>query len=138
MSFFVVYDISTGRNVSSGTVIADPLDAGLAKKKFAAPPRDNEMWDEATLAFVSRPLSRVIPVQDFIDLFTDAEQESLLGHAYASGLSKKQHQIAETAIFRMKLQKTIDLDSVNVIKLAYALEQLGLLVIGRAKEILSG
>lgn len=56
----IVFDAATGRQVSSGTVVADPLPAGLAS--VAIPAADGERlrngtgrWDESTRSVVAVP-----------------------------------------------------------------------------------
>jgi len=58
--WFVVFDSATGRQVSTGSVVADPLPAGLAS--VALSDADGERlrdgtgrWDEATLSVVAVP-----------------------------------------------------------------------------------
>ena len=50
----VVYRESDGAIVSVGTVIADPLPPGLAKKPIAGPPGHVD-WNPATLEWDTRP-----------------------------------------------------------------------------------
>ena len=57
--WYAICRASTGRLESLGTVVADDgyLAAnGLVKIALAKPPDDAEMWDEATRAFVPRPV----------------------------------------------------------------------------------
>lgn len=55
MTWYAIYNKSTGRLVSLGTVITDPLPAHLEAVTLADKPADSEMWDEATKAYVPRP-----------------------------------------------------------------------------------
>ena len=55
MSYFAIHEIATGRLKSMGSVIADPLPAGLTAVDIVNPPLDSEMWDEATKTFIARP-----------------------------------------------------------------------------------
>lgn len=53
MPWFAIYEKATGRLVSTGTVVADPLDPGLEKAALAAAPdfsaRD---WDPVAKALI--------------------------------------------------------------------------------------
>jgi hypothetical protein len=55
MPWFAVYESTTGRLVSVGQQVADPLPAGLTAAQLGQRPADNQMWDTATRAFVARP-----------------------------------------------------------------------------------
>ena len=61
-----VYRVSDGAIVSVGTVIADPLPRGLAKKPIAGPPGHVD-WNPTTLEFDSRPPP--VPDVDRVDEF---------------------------------------------------------------------
>ena len=57
--WYAIYEIDSGRLRSWGSVIADDSTlaaAGLAKFPIPGPPPDDQMWDEATRAFVPRPV----------------------------------------------------------------------------------
>ena len=62
MAWFAVYEKATGRLVSTGTVVADPLDSGLEKVALAAAPNFSaQEWDPAAKALVAKAaaISRV-------------------------------------------------------------------------------
>ncbi len=52
--WFAVYQESDGELVSVGTVLADPLRAGLAIKRISGPP-GREVWNPTTLVFDPLP-----------------------------------------------------------------------------------
>ncbi len=52
--WFAVYQESDGELVSVGTVLADPLRAGLAIKRISGPP-GREVWNTSTLVFDAKP-----------------------------------------------------------------------------------
>jgi hypothetical protein len=52
---FCVFERSTGRAVSFGTVLADPMPVGLDTVAVAQMPDKQMMWDEATRTLVPRP-----------------------------------------------------------------------------------
>lgn len=55
MAWFAVYEKATGRLVSTGTVVADPLDPGLEKAALAAAPDFSAQdWDPAAKALVAK------------------------------------------------------------------------------------
>ena len=56
MTWFAVYEIATGRLLSVGTVVSDPLRPGLAKKELADRPPDDKEWDPVALQFVKKPV----------------------------------------------------------------------------------
>ncbi|MCC6192057.1 MAG: hypothetical protein IT318_23760 [Anaerolineales bacterium] len=71
MAWQALYETATGRLVSVGSVVAEPLPAGLAALALAGPPNvDGEMWDAGTRAFVARPAKVLIDRLD--DLITDS------------------------------------------------------------------
>ncbi len=63
--WFAVYQESDGRLISVGTVVADPLPAGLGKK-LIGPTRDATLiWNESTLVF--DPAVPKLPDVDRVD-----------------------------------------------------------------------
>ena len=55
MSWFAVYEKATGRLVSTGTVVADPLDPGLEKVALsAAPDFSAQDWDPVAKTLVAK------------------------------------------------------------------------------------
>ena len=88
MPVFAVYEQATGRLVSTGDTVADPLPAGLAVKQIAKQPDQDDRWDEATLGLVA------VQHRDRIaDLLADA------GIAGMSAANKRTVQDAVTRIF---------------------------------------
>lgn len=56
MPWYAVYETTTGKLVSLGTVLAQTLPANLTAKDLGLnKPPDLQMWDEATRSFVPRP-----------------------------------------------------------------------------------
>lgn len=60
MSWFLVYETATGRLVSQGTVLADPLPRGLTSVDVGTKPDDSLMWDEASRSMVPRPTRQLV------------------------------------------------------------------------------
>ena len=55
MTWFAIYEKATGRLVSTGTVVADPLDPGLEKVALAAAPEFGAQdWDPTAKALVAK------------------------------------------------------------------------------------
>lgn len=132
-----LYETATGRLLSIGSVVADPLPEGTAVVEYAErPDQTTQVWDEATHDFVQRAsvppsLTRI----DFIRRFTVAERESL-----------KEMLLNGTATQKRKVGAFVDylgydddvylgdqyiIDSVNL------MESAGVLAAGRAAEVLS-
>lgn len=60
-----VYRVSSGELISLGTVIANPLPAGLAVTEIGSgPPNVTQQWDPSTRQFVPRPPPVPGPVDD--------------------------------------------------------------------------
>lgn len=71
MAWFALYKTATGDLLSVGSVIADTLPDGVTLLQLAGQPRDNEMWDAASRAFVVRPAKVLIDRLD--DLLADSD-----------------------------------------------------------------
>jgi hypothetical protein len=68
LPWHAVIDDATGRLVSLGQVVADPLPAGLVAQDLPGRPADSQMWDEATRSFVPRPPKVLVDrIQDLAD-----------------------------------------------------------------------
>ncbi|KKK55825.1 hypothetical protein LCGC14_3070680 [marine sediment metagenome] len=55
MTYFAVYETSTGILRSLGTVLADPMPPQFTVIDIGTSPADNTMWDETTRTFIPRP-----------------------------------------------------------------------------------
>ncbi len=66
--WFAVYRESDGKDISYGTVVADPLRRGLAKKRISGSPR-GEVWNPVTLELEPKPSfpPRVDRVEEVLD-----------------------------------------------------------------------
>lgn len=67
MAWEAIVNEATGRLVSVGTVIADPLPAGLVSISLPSRPPDVDMWDEATRGFIPRPVKVLADRLDDLD-----------------------------------------------------------------------
>lgn len=70
MKWFAVYREFDGELLSLGTVIADPLGRGLAKKLLSEPPARGLLWNPRTLEF--DPVPPRPPEVDRVEEFLDA------------------------------------------------------------------
>ena len=52
----LLVDKATGRLVSQGTVVCDPVPSSLDRIDLANKPDDSTMWDAKTRTFVPRPI----------------------------------------------------------------------------------
>lgn len=69
MPWTALYDTDTGRLVSVGQIVSDPLPAGLTAVTLPDRPQDSEMWDAPSRAFVARPAK--VLVDRLAELLTD-------------------------------------------------------------------
>ena len=83
MSFYVLYD-AAGTLLSSGTVIASPLPAGLTAKDITNPPAPGMVWSPAVLNFIAAPAPRTVAVFAFLSRFTQPERAGILASADAN------------------------------------------------------
>ncbi len=104
--WYAVYEVATGRLVSTGTSIANPLPAGLASKEY----RDNIQspglkWNTTTLDFDVVPIPKSKDMtEEFKRKMTKAERVKLIEAA------KTDPDIAEY-LDRLNTNQVIDLDS---------------------------
>ena len=72
MAYWAVYETATGRLVSQGTRLADPLPAGLTAVDLGTRPADSLMWDSAQRIMVARPAKVLVDrLQDLLDFYPD-------------------------------------------------------------------
>lgn len=125
---FAVYEIATGKLISTGTVLADPLPPGLAFKVANIYPG---IWNPATLLFDPLPtLLRLISRMDFLRRLTSAERQAIKTAA-------KTNQSVDDFLFMFEntTDLMVNLDSQELIDgLAYFVAQ-GLLAANRPAEI---
>lgn len=84
MPWFLVYETATGRLVSQGTVLADPLPRGLTSVDVGTKPDDSLMWDASARVFVSRPAKILVDRVD--DIVNDPTITPALGRLNAQQL----------------------------------------------------
>ena len=67
MAWYAVYSSATGRLVSVGQVVADPLAGDWVASLLAGRPGDGEVWDEGARQFVARPAKVLVDrLQDLV------------------------------------------------------------------------
>lgn len=76
MTWFAIYKQANGELVSLGTVVADPLPAGVASKPVGES-RPSGNWNAAALAFEMVLEETLLEPQDFMGLFTVAEETAI-------------------------------------------------------------
>lgn len=123
---YMLYEIATGRPLSQSTAEPQNVSAGRAYKEVSD---FIGTWDESTLEFKPLPEQRVIDKLDFLELFSDAELESIITHSNAK---------VKVFIKKLDLAVTIDLKSDRMITALNGMESLGIIGVGRAAEILNG
>jgi hypothetical protein len=133
MAWFAVYRVSDGALVSVGTVVADPLPAGIASKNVGLA-RPEGLWNPATLNF-DAPIPRkgTLTRRDFWKRFTEAERESL-HNVRLTGTQLRKNKIEA---FLYYIADGVDLDDVYVIATVQGMENFGILAAGRAAVILA-
>jgi hypothetical protein len=75
-----IYDTTTGKLESLGTVLADPLPEGLTAAAIGEQAPEGE-WDASARAFVTRAAAQVWAPQDFMGRFTVAEETAIRARA---------------------------------------------------------
>jgi hypothetical protein len=114
--FYAVYRVSDGELVSVGSVLApdDVLQAkGLAYKPIGeALPPATRAWNKAILDYETVPARKaVLNKADFIDLFTDAEWDALVGYSTGNQGTVAQRRRVGSIVERIRMLGDIDLNS---------------------------
>ena len=135
--FYAVFDKATGRLVSSGSAVAAKLSADLVVKEFADKPRDDQVWDEATLGFKSAPRPTRLRKADFIQRFTLAERRELFGFAHGNTYTAAQQKNLAAFMRYLDFLDQIDLQDAAIVQGVGYLETVGILAAGRAAEVLA-
>ena len=125
MTWFAVYETTGGRLRSLGTVIADPLPAGLSSKDVGETQPDG-VWNESTLDFDPRPVKRVFSPRQLAERFTKGERIAFRTSA---------NQNVQDVFFLMFLEGDVDLDNAIISQGLALLETVGILATGRVDEI---
>lgn len=130
-TWYAIYATATGELVSIGTVVADPLPAGMAAKALAGDPAGKQ-WNSTTLVFDAvSPLPPSWTNYQFIKLLTMAERIAVREFAKTDAIA---------ADFMDLLDKSGEVLRANPDVLAGLnyLVSAGKLASGRPMEILNG
>lgn len=130
--WYAVHDES-GRLLSVGTTLADPLPDGLTAVVLAGEPDlASQQWDEAARDFVSRPQARVMDPYEWWRRFTLSEEAAIREAAKSdSFIAVLLARLAAPTLRELHLD-----DDVVVQGVAY-LRSNGLLTAERAAEVLA-
>jgi len=133
MTWFAVYEATSRKLVSVGTVVADDsilVAQGRLKKEFAFDP-SGMIWNEAIQDFdPAPPPKRVTDIRDFLNLFTPVEREDIFELVT---INKQARGFIEYA----KAAGSVDLNDAFVITAVNRLETAGVIASGRAVEVLA-
>lgn len=122
-----LYEIATGRLVSSTKLDIDEIPAGMAVKQS----NKKGIWNTETLDFDPIPEKKVVEKLEFLDMFTDSELAGILAAA-------KNDVSVELFIKKLDLADRINIKSEKVKAALSAMESAGLLASGRADDITNG
>lgn len=126
-----LYVISTGILISSTSLPIPNPPVGTAVKVSEL----TGIWNVSTLDFDPYPEKNEKTKEEFFDLFTDTEFESILDDAKkTNGNSKKTSRFMK----RIGVLESVDLKSTKIITLVNEQETLGFIAPGRAAVILNG
>ena len=139
MTWFAVYDQTTGRLESLGTVVADDTTLArrnLVKLQLAFDPRvPTKQWNEMARDFDNVPEPKPkIGTQEFLDRFTPSEREDIHG-ARLTAAAEIQKRL-NAFLYYIQAADGIDLGDQYIINSVAKMETYGLIGAGRATEIL--
>lgn len=137
MAYYAVYETSTGILKSQGSVIANPLPAGLTAVDIVNPPAENTVWDTATHAFVPKPSPRILLKVDFIQRFTIAERKEMFGYAHGTTYTVAQQKNLASFMRYLDFLDRIPIDDAGIQQGTNYLETVGILAAGRAAQVLA-
>ena len=135
MTWFAVWETTTGRLTSIGTVLANPVPAGLSVTDLGVdPPTGN--WNILTHVFdAAAILKQMLSLADFAKRFTVAEREALQG-ILATGTQAQKNKLNA---FRQYLSDAqgADLNDAYIVASVNLMESAGVIGAGRAAVILA-
>jgi len=126
-----LYEIATGKLISSTSLSIPDIPAGMAVKVSSL----TGIWNTTTLDFDPFPEKRVITKLDFIELFTDSELEAIISKSKESNTAGNKVSVFIT---KLELAGSVDLKSDRMNTAVNGMESLGLIAVGRATVILNG
>lgn len=130
MAWHAVYNVSTGKLVSIGTVVADQLPEGLASQVLGeSKPVGN--WNAATHVFDAVVEETVMLPQDFMGLFTIAEETAIRNRAMTDANMV-------TFLARVERARTVTFSHPDTISGMDYCVAMGIITAERKTEILNG
>jgi len=98
MTWYAVVEDATGRLISTGEVLANPLPVGMVALTIGSAPGD-KMWDEVTRTFIARP------PKVFIDRFTDLLARPGVQTLYNSLTTARKTQLRDALIWLLNKER---------------------------------
>lgn len=133
--WFAIWKTSNGELVSIGTVVADPLPAGLSSTSLGES-QPSGVWNSVTHVFdAAAVLKAVLRLRDFWQRFSQAEREALW-EVQASGTATQKKKLGA---FRQYLTDAgeADLNDAYIVTSVNLMETAGVIAVGRASEVLA-
>jgi len=128
--WYAIHD-AAGKLVSTGTVIADPLPAGLTAVPVGETQPTGD-WNPATRSFDAPKVSKpALPVIDFLRRFHMVNEEAPIRAAAATD------PVIATFLGRLNVISEVRLDNAETIMGVQYLASKGLIAPGRVAEILA-
>ena len=135
MTWFAVWETTTGRLVSIATVLADPLPAGLSVTTLGVD-RPEGVWNILTHVFDPAPvLKPMLRLLDFAQRFTTAEREALQ-NMLATGTQTQKNKLNAFRQYLTDAQGA-DLNDAYIVASVNLMESAGVIGAGRAAVILA-
>ena len=130
-----IWETTTGRLVSVGDVVTDPLPAGLSTTVIGPSPPVG-IWNVLTHTFDPAPvLKSVLILREFWQRFTQVERETLVNIQ----LTGTQNQKNKLTAFKDYLRDAgvADLNDAYIQAIVNLMETAGIIAVGRAAVILA-
>lgn len=129
MNYHYIYDLATGQLISESSLVIDPIPGGIGVKIFS---REASLgiWNASTLQFDPRPQNKKEDKLVFIDRFSDSELEGIMA-------ARRTNDKVAVFVKKLDLAEDVDRSSVRTVTAVNGLEAIGLIVSGRAAEILA-
>src|SRR5512135_2755336 len=134
MNWTAVWDTATGALISVGTVVANPLPAGMSTTALgSSPPVGN--WSATTHTFDGVAPKSVLSLHDFVNRFTQSEREAIWTMEH-SGTATQQTKLGAFRDYLVQCGYA-DLADAYIQSSVQLMETVGLIAAGRAAQILA-
>lgn len=134
MAWYAVWRTADGELVSTGTVLADPLPAGLASFDFVTP--QTGVWNKVTHVFdAAAVLKPVLSVKQFWKRFTEGERENLW-EMQTNGTAVQKRKLGAFKDYILG-DNFVDLNEAYIQSSVQLMETAGVIGAGRAAVILA-